>query len=247
MTAKSWKYLSALLITWLIIGGAVVLRHFRMMFLFHVALSPTSSTAVSDDAINTLVRYHGSTATDLLIEIATSERVFVDNRQALAIKSVASRADPTALVRLTILLQPHIELGRRIAVAEAIETGSCIEECVERILHYEERAGPDNATKSETAGIFDQTVLAMIAKEEAKLNDTLNRVLIKNQKQTLLALRDIYGLGSSTPSSFGLQVVTMTHMRSACPLIASSEASHLMDADQKAKILTVMKELNCER
>ena len=85
-------------------------------------------------AINQLARYTNSEATALLVKVAIRPRI-TDNRQVLAIGLIARRNDPEAFTALSNLLQPHINLGRREAVANALKDGICTALCIQSILH----------------------------------------------------------------------------------------------------------------
>ena len=227
------------------VGGFVVYRNARMTSLFQTAFSPSSSTATAHEAIRALSRYDGSAATSLVVRIATNDQAFIDDRQIVAIEAVAQRKDPSALARLAFLLQPHVELGRRKAVAKTLEQGVCVEECIERILHYEERLWHGDVSDEDTAGITDHLVLLQLAKEHALLIESLNQTLVHNQRMTVSVLRNIYGLGSPVPSAFALHVVETTRMRGACPLISGSGRSDLISEVQREKLFTLAKDLNC--
>jgi hypothetical protein len=245
MIEKRSAYVLVFLVVCLAVGGFVVYRNARMTSFFQTALSPLSSTATAHEAIRALSRYDGSAATSLLVRIATNDQAFIDDRQIVAIEAVAQRKDPSALARLAFLLQPHVELGRRKAVAKTLEQGVCVEECIERILHYEERLWHGDVSDEDTAGITDHLVLLQIAKEHALLIESLNQTLVHNQRMTVSVLRNIYGLGSPVPSAFALHVVETTRMRGACPLISGSGRSDLISEVQREKLFTLAKDLNC--
>ena len=169
MIQKRSAYVLIFLVACLAVGGFVVYRNARMTSLFRTALSPLSSTATAHEAIGALSRYNGSAATSLLFRVATNDHAFIDDRQILAIEAVAQWKDPSALARLAFLLQPHVELGRRKAVAKTLEQGVCVEECIERILHYEERLWHGDVSDEDTSGVTDHLVLLQLAKEHALL------------------------------------------------------------------------------
>lgn len=110
-----------------------------MSQLSEIAMSPTSVTAAADEAVTKLNAYHGKRATNLLLRLALTEREFIDDRQERAIRLIAERNDAEALTSLATLLQPHITMARREAVANALQGRTCATECVRSILHYEER------------------------------------------------------------------------------------------------------------
>jgi hypothetical protein len=189
--------------------------------------------------------YHGKRASDLLVRIAMADREFVDDRQDLAIRMIAERDDPEALTALTGLLQPHVELARREAVARALQKGICANECVRSILHYEERLWCCHLDKeSVLALINDQSTRSQIEKEHDEMLALLDAALVRNGSATVQVLRDVYGLGSPDPSPFTLHVIESLHLRRACPALAKSEYQ-LLDSSQKDEIEGLLKDLNC--
>ncbi len=238
---KSLVTLFALII---ILGGGtyVAVRHFQMVHLYELAISPDSRTAKR--AIRTLGRYRGMEATDLLSKVAISPQGFIDTRQVVAIESISGRNDASALAVLSGLLQPHFDLARRAAVAAALARNPC-PECVTNILHYEERLTCGTEVKEEaTIGDTDDAVTRDLMAIHDHLVEDLNRALLLNSRSTLRVLSDTYGLGSSVPSAFALQVVRSLHLRSACPLVAKSKGQ-LLDLSQEGNIGALLKILDC--
>jgi hypothetical protein len=216
-----------------------------MQRFFEVAISPTTVTVTADEALTKLNSYHGKHASDLLVRIALADRDFVDDQQEIAIRMIAERDDPNALASLTDLLQPHIELARREAVAKALQKGICTTECVRSVLHYEERLWCCHIAKeSVLALVSDQYVRSRIEKDHDEMLALLDAALIRNGPSTVQVLRDVYGLGSPDPSPFTLHVIESLHLRRACPALAKSEYQ-LLDSSQKDEIEGLLKDLNC--
>jgi hypothetical protein len=240
-----WTALAATILVLLATSAFIVFRASQMLRLFETAISPSSVTADADEAIKKLDAYHGKRATDLLVRIAIADREFVDDRQDLAIRLTGEKNDPSALATLASLLQPHIELGRREAVAKALQKSICTTECVLSILHYEERLWCCHSDQeSVLALISDQSTRSYIEKEHGEMLALLDTALVRNGPSTVQVLRDVYGLGSPSPSPFALHVVASLHLCRACPALAKSE-HQLLDSSQKDEIEGLLKDLNC--
>lgn len=248
MGMNKWTWSGVLLVlVWLIFGAYVIYRHSRIATLHRIALSPLSDTATADAAVRYLNAYKGLAATDSLMDVALSELPLIDNRQVLAIRSLAQRGDPSALTRLTELLQPQVDFDRREAVAAALQKGMCDSGCVRAVLFYEERLWcgvmPLEAVLSKSTS--DSTLRMSVENEDAALDKSLGETLSRNEAATLQELQVVYGLGSSMPSSFALHVVEALHLRGACPLIASS-IQDLADASQRQRVEEAFTNLNCK-
>jgi hypothetical protein len=59
--------------------------------------------------------------------------------------------------------------------------------------------------------------------DQAKLYEELYAVLSRDRSITLQNLADIYGLGSTDPSPFALELVVRLKLRESCALILQSE------------------------
>jgi len=239
----------ALFVTTVLVLGLFALyalaRHYRMLHYYEVAISPSSDTAVARRAIERIGQYRGGMAMTLLFEISRSLRPFIDNRQELSIHVIAARHDPTAVADLAQLLEPHYDLRRREAVAAALTQNVCNLQCTQNVLHYEERlfCGKD-VPEEAVLGSTDESVNAALMAQHDRLIQSLNATLRRDPKMTTLVLRDTYGLGSPTPSSFALQVADSLELRTACPLVARSK-TWLADTNQEEALGNLWKKLNC--
>jgi hypothetical protein len=226
-------------------GAFIIFRASRIQRFFEIAISPSTVTATADEALAKLNSYHGKRASDLLVRIALADRDFVDDRQDLAIGMIADRDDAGALSSLADLLQPHIELARREDVAKALQKGICTTECVRSILQYEERLWCcPSSQESVLVLIHDQSTRSKIEKEHGEMLALLDAALVRNGPSTVRVLRDVYGLGSPSPSPFALHVIASLHLRRACPALAKSEYQ-LFDSSQNDEIEGLLKDLNC--
>jgi hypothetical protein len=242
MTAR--RYLWIMIALWVMAGVYILYRQTQMDHLQKTALSPSSSTEMADSAITKLGQFRGSRAVDLLVQIAIADREFIDNRQELAIQEVAGRADPSAIRRLSMLLQPFNGLARREAVALALERNTCDEECDQYILHYLERYWCGLGKWEDTPSIGGEEGYAEMKKAQVALADRLHKVLAKNQKSTLHVLRVIYGLGSPQPSTFALEMVEKLTLRGACPYLERSRLG-LLDSSKEEKLKDLESNLRC--
>lgn len=246
MKATAWILFICLSATCLATSVFVIHRHFRMKRLLSVALSPLSDDPTAAAAINQLARYTNSEATALLVKVAISDPRITDNRQVLAIGLIARRNDPEAFTALSNLLQPHINLGRREAVANALKDGICTALCIQSILHYEERLffGVRDERNLIPDEPLDEPVKSIIERDHLRFVEDLNETLTRNSMLTLQVLRDVYGLGSDQPSPFALKTVETLQLRAACLPLAKSIRS-LADPSEKNTLDTVFHGLAC--
>lgn len=248
MLSRSGKFLVVVFLVWLLVGSYVLHRHFEIERLRQIALSPSSGTTAAESAIRELGNYRGSWAIDSLVGIATSEREFIDGRQELAIKVIATDGNTEALARLAELFQPSVGLARRDAVAVALQENVCNEQCTQSVLHYLERYWHGSGRDEDITTLADhfdgRPDSPEILREQNFVMDCLGKVLARNGRATLDVLHRIYGLGSAAPSAFSLHVVELLHLRRACPLLAASKHS-LLDSSKEERLEGLLSNLQC--
>ncbi len=182
-------------------------------------------------AVRELGAYTGARSTQMLIAVAEG-RVPLPwpTIQAEAVRTLASRRDPSVSRSVANLLQPHVSLPVREAAAQALKTLPCSRECVAAVLHYLERVWwgePQPEDRGvEPTGPSSQAlyrrVRARLAQEQEALYQDLYAVLRREEEFTLESLVQVYGLGTPEPSKFVLALTARMHLTGACPAVLSS-------------------------
>lgn len=243
--AKTSYVIIVVILLVLIAGGYALLRHQRMFHLYNVAVSPLSDTNEAHNALKQLDEYEGYEAADLLYRTAVSGQEFIDDRKTVAIRLLSNRDEPDLIADLTDMLQPQFSLAMREEVSNALDQNQCTKECIQNVLHYEERlwCGKD-VVEEATIGVTDPSVNRQLMAEHEKMIDHLDAALSRNAKLTVEVLAKTYGIGSRVPSAFALHVIDTLGLRAACPLVAASSASPL-DRSAIDPLQRLLGKLNC--
>jgi hypothetical protein len=213
-----------------------------------------SSNTASTNAVRSLAAYHGSRATEKLIQIALGEGPLVfGDVQAEAIKALGERNDAEVVPTLTSLLQPHQALGIRLAAADALRSVACDGLCVRSLLHYLERVWRGEKNEEDRRVFPPGTELLRDAKlqEQRTLYEALHSVLRRANTETLRNLEQTYGLGSANPSPFALDLLGRLELREACPLLLRTdrivrESPSGIYTDPPKELQTAIGSLKCQ-
>lgn len=122
---------------------------------------------------------------------------------------------------LARLLQPHEPLLVRDASANELLSRTCARHCMDSVLHYLEREHRGEAsTEVGLAGGADY-----VSRHRVALHNTLLHLVQKNSDESVEELRDIYGLGSFSPSPFALVLLSEIEIRGACPHLIRTQST----------------------
>ncbi|MGA2325049.1 MAG: HEAT repeat domain-containing protein [Bryobacteraceae bacterium] len=209
-------------------------------------LPPAShGSAEARAAVRELGSFRGAKTTQMLLRIAMGQTPFPwPDVQREAIDALASRHDPSVTAALASVLQPHYPLPTRQAAAEALRLLPCTEECVKSILHYLERVWqgePNYEDRTRFPPGLDEPVKADLAKEQQALYQALYAVLKREGRTTMGALVQVHGLGTDSPSRFGLTLLSRMQFREACPWVLQS--AQLMKQSSADSFLAPREEL----
>lgn len=219
-------------------------RNAEMSRLYSTSSSPASSPNAAKAAIKALNAYSAGNSTKLLIQLATADRDYLDDRQDFTIQLLVSKNDPETTEQLARLLQPSIGLARREAVTKALVESACDQVCVRVVLQYLERRWTGQSAHEDISQVLAYNS-PDIVKELNQVDTGLGKVLAGNEDSTVAVLHDTYGLGSPIPDSFAIHIVDILRPKSACRLIRRSLLSSL-DSSKKSQLNQLRQELACE-
>jgi hypothetical protein len=203
-------------------------QHLDRLYARASGLPPAfSSAADAQAAVKELGSYKGSKSERMLLSIALGRTALaLPDVQREAMHALASRGDSSISATLAMVLQPHYPLPTRQAAAEALQTIPCSPECIQGILHYLERVWQGELNYEDRtrfpAGL-DEVVKADLARDQETLYQTLCKVLKRESRLTLGVLVQVYGLGTSAPSKFSLEVINRMQLSEACPQVSQSQ------------------------
>ncbi len=110
---------------------------------------------------------------------------------------------------------PSESLPMRQALANAIYQTGCSVDCVRNVLYFEERMWRGDRPAEETAPIPEPG----LSEKEKELQTSLDETLRKHKPELGVVLEKVYGLNTSFPSPFAVEVVTRLGVTEACPLL----------------------------
>ncbi len=144
--------------------------------------------------------------------------------QIKAIKALSSSKNVLVADELASLLEPHEGLDVRRAVARTLRALPCPADCSRSILHYLERVYRGELNYEDTLSPPSSGVLrAGLREEQEEVYKDLYYVLERDREQTLANLERVYGLGTPSPSAFGLELVSRMGFEAACTALADSD------------------------
>jgi hypothetical protein len=252
------KALSVFLILFtaaLAVGGYLSYQNRRMDQLFKEGSGQIfKGSAESSAAIKKLAAYHSRKSSRLLVDIALARGQGVpltSDLQVEAIRALRESADPEVAVALASLLQPYCGLDVREAAAQSLQGLTCKGECVLSIAHYLERIWRGELNYEDTFIPGGASPATSLKKEQNDLYEALYSILRREQSGTMAVLRDVYGVGSSSPSPFALDLLSRLRLPEACPLLLGSERqinvrpANLFHASRQ-ELKTAMASLHCK-
>jgi hypothetical protein len=199
-------------------------RNKKMEDLYIIAIGQRSFSSVkSQAAVKELAKFSGKQATKYLLQIANSQTSAILGSQKTAISALATRDDPSIADRLSSQLQLYESLDARMEIAKTLAKLPCEFECIHSILYYKERRWRGEPTIQEqfVDPNFEEGN-ANLEKEEQDISQLLDGVLVREQRQTIQVLVNIYGLGTLNPSVFALTLTQQLGLEQSCPLLTSS-------------------------
>lgn len=213
--------IGGIVITAMVLIWIVSYRHRRREALFSEAAgSSFRGSEYSSNAIRELASHKDDQSTGLLLDIAEGNtQVQLDAIRIEAINALRGRDGDKVAIGLASLFQPHNGLDVRTAAAESLQSRYCNQECILLILHYLERIfrGEQNA-EDRWARSLDPD----LPDKQKKLYEMLSSILRQQSQETVLVLRNTYGLGTAAPSTFALNLSTRIGLADACPLLLQS-------------------------
>ena len=184
-------------------------------------------TTEAESAVKRLGTYRGQKVTSMLLNIALGRTPFTwPQTESAAIDALANRGEPRLSESLAMLLQPQQPLPAREAAARALQKLPCDLECVESILHYLERVShgePNYEDRSTFSPGLSEGVKAGNRRDQETVYQSLYAALRRENRNTLVILAQVYGLGSDAPSGFALSLLSRMGFRDACPALLQSE------------------------
>lgn len=163
--------------------------------------------------VRRLASYSGQRSADLLLVVASNAQVPAVRLAAL--QALVNRKDAARVSRISELLLPTEDLAMRQAIAHAIYQTGCSLECVRNVLYFEERMWRGDRPSEETAADPPKA----LSEKEQELQTSLDEILRKNKPALGAVLEKFYGLNTSFPSPFAVDVVTRLGVTEACPLL----------------------------
>jgi hypothetical protein len=212
------------------------------------------STTESQAAVKKLATYKGRKSTGMLLEIALGHGPFVwPETRTEAIKALHDRNDPDVAVALANLLQPHEGLNSRQAAATALKDLPCNSVCIRSVLHYFERIwhGELNYEDRTIRPLGFEDATTNLKKDQQTLYSTLYLVLRREKVETFTSLAQVYGLGSDTPSTFALDLVSRLGLPEGCLYLQESKRRIKDDSPQffkapRQELQSALASLNCK-
>lgn len=211
-------------------------------------------TAEAQAAVKKLSTYRGLRSTRMLLDIALGNVPFPwGDTQAEAIKALSERKDPDISTAMANLLQPHQSLSARQPAALALRDLPCKAESIRSILHYLERIwrGEPNYEDQLIDSTSDKERFAStLKKEQEEIYQNLYVVLQRERVETIRNLKLVYGIGSTTPSPFALDLLSRLGLHEACPLLLQSDQAiqqltpEFLNAPRK-ELQATIRSLNC--
>jgi hypothetical protein len=182
------------------------------------------SSTESQAAVKKLATYRGRRSTAMLLNIALGGSVILEVRVE-AMKALGERNDPKVALALADLLQPHEGLNTRQAAAEVLRGLPCKDECIATVVHYLERVwrGEPNHEDRFAWRVSSKNIVADRKKDQQVLYSTLYSVLQREKMETLGNLVKVYGIGTTGPSPFALELLSRLGLREACPFLLQSD------------------------
>jgi hypothetical protein len=212
----------------LVVAGYVYYRQQSMLRLHAQAVGDpgyVDGTPQAQDAVRKLATYRGEKASRMLADVALGRGPLVwPQARREAIKALAKREGRDAELALACLLQPHEGIAVRRDAAAVLQGRSCGLECVELVLHYLERVWWGELNYEDRT-IFPPGTEALRADQQSEqqaLYSDLYSILRRERAETIVALTNVYGLGTDDPSPFALALLSRIQLNEACPLLEQS-------------------------
>ena len=163
--------------------------------------------------VQRLASYRGQRAGEQLAVVASGAQV--QGVRLAALQALVQRKDAARISQLSGLMLPSETFEWRQALANAIYQTGCSLECVRNLLYYEERIWRGDRPAEETAA---HPPPGLSEKEQA-LQTAIDEILRMNKPGLAIVLEKTYGLNSTFPSPFGIDVVSRLGLTEACPLL----------------------------
>jgi hypothetical protein len=167
-----------------------------------------------------------------------------------AIHKLAESHDPRAGAGLSELLSTKEGLGWRIWAAEAIAKLPCNNLCLHRVLNYMARISSGERNAEDTlrvpAGFEEQ--MRHIAEEQQRVYHLLDSVILSDKDATVRVLEQRYGLGSSDPAAFAVDLAGRLDLVGACPPLQRSLNSARANSGSPegvSRLESVVEKLKC--
>jgi len=170
-------------------------------------------TPESHSAFNELITHRGAHAHQLILKIATDNSGFIGSVQIDAIRFLGQTGDSETADHLALLVRPWRGVEVRAAAVDSLLNLPCSAECVHLVLDYKERMSRGDVSAE---AMLDSEIPNEIRERENEVDQKLDRVLLKNKRDMLRSLIDIYGLGEIEVSPFALHLIRELKLTEAC-------------------------------
>lgn len=173
------------------------------------------------EIVTRLATYKGSTSTALLLRLAHDPDIEPEIRVA-AIRALSTRNDEYVSDSVASLFQPHTPLNVREPVAIALANMKCSDICVGAILHYLERQHRGDLDFELLEPLSPNLQLELDGRR--KNVTQLLRDKLSKEPETFTILTNVYGLGTSAPSPFGIAEADLLPASDTCRLLQQSRS-----------------------
>lgn len=199
-------------------------RHRQQLFRIATLGEPVGSDQVLA-AIKALVADESAEAGQMLSVIALGQYPnagFWPEAQNAAIRALAERDERNYAQELATLLQPYQDLELRRTVAKAVVKLECNERCVQSVLHYKERMWRGEPTLEAMLPSGPEAIQESVQRQTEEVERNLDSVVLRSRASTIGVLAAVYGLGSSAPSPFAINLARRIDLKETCPLLIRS-------------------------
>jgi hypothetical protein len=214
----NWILAGTIVLIFIIGLAAALFEWARLSSLYNQVFDENLTSIQRAEAVRLISIRSCIMSRQFLVEIALDRQADIDSRTEAA-RELSRCGSAHSSEDLSALLQPHVALILREAVAKTINEVGCTEICTASILHYLERDWHgETEMESRVKGI---EILPETKQEIHELAEALESILVEHKVETYDVLNKIYGLGTPNPSHFAIHMVGTLKLREACGALQS--------------------------